>query len=369
MATAPITPVSVTINPNTPPGTEPLKLGPPRFHEIKQAILALLGLSPATQQSILQPFWYDTATTVPPPGDSPTTNGLLSVLGDPDAPFGIATKNYVDNKIFLLPISGGPNSFSAAVTPNVPGTIYQVGTPGAVGPIDPGNAGAVTIMNVSVTFMDGSTVTAGNFFGNSDYLAVFDGTTLRLIYFIGGTLNQVLTLGTDGNTVQDTALADPSTPNLNELAATKKYVDGAAASIAASALSPGVPVPVGTSTSGTDLGWSVSVVIPNDGHQYLVFLQYFFYLNAGLQQLAAAWIEDDTGSGLKFLGSGGQTTLVCGASGYAPAPYAAGTTVAFKVFARVSNGGGSPTASQSGAPGADGAPASTLTATLVRALA
>lgn len=345
--------LGVTINPNTPSGDEPLKLGPPRFHEIKQTLLSLFNLSSATTQTLLAPFWYDT-------DDGPQTNGLLSVLGDPDSPLGIATKGYADGKVQELDFEGGPNDFTVG---NVDATflwnsqaIYHVKVTVATTNTGPVQVQAGTQATIPVRWFTDENLSAGDLLPQADYLGVFRDSRLLLIGFVGGTLTHPLILSED--------------PLVPMEAATKQYVDAGAAAQPQSVV---LPSPVVIQNTVTDLGWQVVINTPNDGNNHIVHISWSVFLFQSDRSEVAIWAVDDAGPtkfclggaivGINYAPGTPAEHTVASASSFSPV-YGPNQTVTIKIQGQTILD----TARADVSVGAwTDAPPSTLVATLMRA--
>lgn len=288
---------NISIDPNTPPGNEPLKQGPSRFHEIKSYLLEAFGFSGAAVGAFQTPFYFDTVNDA-----AAATSGRASAAaGVPITADGLATKTYVDGKTQVLTL-GTSNFLDYSAGGSVPATftwnplaVYTllVSVTGA-------NTGPVTVRAgagaaIPLVHEDGTALVAGDLAGSTvagqpaAYLAIYDNSVpsgaisprLLLVGFVGGTLTQPFILGRVGDDFQ-TPLLNTASPNAVTpfLATTKSYVDAAIGHPQNTALGATV-LNIGGTVSTV---WSGTITTPDDGHNYLLQASYW------------AWIERASGS-------------------------------------------------------------------------
>lgn len=335
-------PTVVTIDPNTPPGSQSLKQGPARFHEIKNAILQILGFTGVVQEQFGAPFTFSNPAT---PSD-----GLLDVVGPPATDLGIATKAYVDARTQFLYLTGAGGTYAAnnvsATFAFVPWAIYVLGNSGGT------NTGPVTItanaITASLLKANGDPLVAGDFVGSTDYLAIYDAVdnNLHIVDFIGGSVSQVTTLGT----AQSTALVTPTTPNIDLLAATKGYADATEGHPALATGSPALPSGA-TSVETIPLPlWTQTVTTPNDGNNYLVQCSFALWIKGpevppgGSIVWGAIWLEANgipfaLGGGLLNDASTTQKNALVNSAGMCPNVFGPNITVTITMKGQASGGG------------------------------
>ena len=170
----------VIFDPNTPVGTEPLKLGPLRFQEIKSSLLREVQLPDGVFGQFAAPFSFD-LTNDPIALAAAKAAGLLSVL-DPVADQGIATKHIVDAKVSYGQVADAPSpcvlytTYFGDLTPVFataprPGSLIVVTNGGSTnaGPVGLGLAsvrgGVLPLRNAA-----GGDLVAGDFVTASTYL-------------------------------------------------------------------------------------------------------------------------------------------------------------------------------------------------------
>ncbi len=356
-------PLSVDVNPLVPPGSESLKLGPSRFQAIEQAILKLFGFDGTTEQTWLAPF------TMANPAD-----GLLSVVGPPIDPLGIATMAYVQQRTLYATISSSTGALYVG-NPDPPiddyqtGVVYVLRCVGIDSILSPlmlqlGNAssGAKT-----VTLSDGvvrPTLPVGTFTTGSVYFVIFDGTNLRIM---GSNIMPLPVVLLAGNPVVGSA---------NDVlqATPKQYVDA----IFTHPVVTVQPHDVEVFTSAIDI-WTASITTPNDGNSYLLYANYVmnFFNNGGAtgdMPVLYGWLNDGSndfgsagGVGIRQA-TGEPATGAIAAGVFSPNVYAANTTITITVKSQSSVGTGDASKHLFATvnSGAGGAPPSSITLTLFR---
>lgn len=341
---------NVTVDPLVPLGSESLRTGASRIKAIAAALLQILGFDGTTQE------------TFPAPFPSLDASGLLTVVGDPVEPLGIATARYAGRKVLFASITSGDAALYTGVTDPTFDS-YDINWLYLLYNIGPVNNGAVTVQlnaapAVALLRADASGYGASTLFNGTMVLVAYDGANLRALDFIGGTLSQVLTLAAD--------------PTAALQATTRQYVDN------------GIVVPVQT-TMGADVAlgsvaaaaMSYALTTPDDGHQYVIHAAYslncaiFNAQNDANGSLpCAAYLSD----GSFRWGSAGHTVIgpaaaseahpILAAGGYSPTLYPPNTPVTITVEV-VGNASSAAFATVSNT--AQNVPESSLIVTLIRA--
>lgn len=339
-------PTLVSIDPNTPPGSQSLKQGPARFHEIKNAILQILGFTGVAFEQFGAPFTFSD------PGN--LASGLLDVAGQPLTDLGIATKSYVDQHSGLnivLTSTDGAN-----YTSNVPaaltltdGSIYVLGN-------NTTNTGPVTAtvgtLTLTIKHANLGALAAGDFLQATNYIAVFDSSNsaLVLLDFIGGSVSQPITL--------------PANPTQALQAATKQYVDTSMSTQTYIPLTSSVALPQNTITDV----FNTAITLPTDNNNYMLMASYGLWVDEDVTTdviQVAAWVEANT-NGFALGGAHlvTQGTGIVNASGICQTVFPSSTTI-ITLTLRVQPVGGNMHAFVT-SPKFVGAPQSFLTWALLR---
>lgn len=324
-------------DPNTPPGTEPLKQGPSRFHEIKSAILEIFGLSGAASSQFLTPFYFDTVNDA-----TAATNGRLSAAaGAPITVDGLATKGYVDGKTQTLTL-GTTNFLDYTAGTSVPPTftwnpasVYTL----LVAEPNPNN-GPVTVQAgasaaIPLVHEDGTPLVAGDLAGSSvagqpaGFTVIYDNSQpavnisprLILIGFVGGTLTQPLIL--------------KANPTAALGAVTKQYADHIAGmSAPVRTPIPGVASPPPFITSSPTPLVTVPITFPAEtGTNWILMVDFFVYFHNNsphTNALTYVWASDGTNSFAvvgRNTGGGSDNNQPTQGAGTSPVVYAQGTPI------------------------------------------
>ena len=335
----------VILDPNTPVGTEPLKLGPLRFQEIKSSLLREVQLPDGVFGQFTAPFSFDLVND-----PAAQTAGRLSVL-DPIAPGEIATARYADAKVpygavtnLNLATPDGLN-YIGTVTPLItapqPGQLFVVANNGII------NTGGVMLnlvgaIGLPLPLLDvaGLPLTAGDFVTGSTYLVMVAADSSHYIM----------------------------------VGVTKGYVDAAAGAVVSPSITPESRVLADTPilSSATELVAPLVFTTPSDA-AYLLFVEYaiqvWYYNNAGGSPEVdlKAWVVDEsvpvnwwasTGWGEKVtepgitIGAPGDVGVtVLRASGFSPVSYPPSTPMNLHLRG-TKNGGGAPGATATAGAGA-----------------
>lgn len=302
-------------DPNVPLGSESLKLGPSRFQSIEKNILLMVGFDGTTAESFKDPFVVDPAT------------GLVTVVGVPVAPLGIATKNYIDQRTQFMTVSSS-DAVTYMGTVAEPFNTYQEGSPYVL--LNAGGANAAGMMlqlsdgPVKPVFLsDGVTaVPAGKFASGIAFLFVFINDAFRLLDFIGGTVVEPIVL--------------PAAPTLDLQAATKGYVDLTVGHTFLTSL--------GTEIDFKDHAvvdvMSTTVMTPaTDNYIVRVDFNIWVVRQSGTDMYPAAWIDVNGvtfGAGTTFVTSqtNGSTNGING-GGFCVTVFPASTAITVKIRAQV----------------------------------
>lgn len=294
---------TASFNPFNPQDTEPAREGASWLRTVNQNILVVFGFS-GTQLNSAQSF--------PSPFIVDTTTGLLTVVADPTAALGIATKQYVD-AAHVSPIAViGTDNYTPSgtgVTAYRQDTIYLVHNTGAT------NTGTGVMLNLGAGSLrllkrDAATNLATGDFPAGWYMVSFNGTDFVLLDFFGGTLQ-----------------ADP-TQDLG--AATKQYVDNIANAIVRPTLFTAITETSISAGKAALITSGVSLVIPSDG-EYAIYAEYAVW-DADPVDLGFMWVEDDQGH--QWAQTQNLPTVACvmSGSGLSPTRYTAGATVVVNLY-------------------------------------
>lgn len=323
---------NVSIDPNTPPGTEPLKQGPTRFHEIKQYILQIFGFSGAITAQFQTPFYFD---TVNDPG-SPIAGRVSAAAGVPATDDGLATKAYVDGKTKALTLTTS-NFLDYVAGSSVPTTfLWNASTVYTLLVLETGaNHGPVTVQAgmeapIPLVHEDGTPLVAGDLAGSSiagqpaAYAAIYDNSQvlapisprLILVGFVGGTLTQPLILQADPTVVLG--------------AATKQYVDHVAGMQTPTRTPiPGVTPPPFIQNTATQI-IAVPIIFPTDtGSNWLVSVDWAVFLHTNTPAadlMTYIWASDGTSTFAVCGFNSGSNNVPMQGSGISPTTHAAGTS-------------------------------------------
>lgn len=335
----------IGIDPNTPPGTEPLKQGPSRFHEIKSYILEIFGLSGAASAQFLTPFYFDTVNDA-----TAQTNGRLSAAaGAPITADGLATKGYVDGKTGVMTL-GTTNFLDYSAGSSVPATFaWNPATVYTLLVAEPtANNGPVTVQAgtnpaIPLVHEDGTPLVAGDLAGSSiggqpaAFHAIYDNSSpsapisprLILVGFVGGTLTQSLIL--------------KANPTVALGAVTKQYADHIAG-MSAPVRTP-IPGHVGAPfvTSSPTTLVTVPITFPAEaGTNWILMVDFFVYFHnnsPSTNALTYVWASDGTNSFAvvgRNTGGGSDNNQPTQGAGTSPVVYAQGTSISLVLDAMTS---------------------------------
>lgn len=314
---------TASFDPTKPPDSgESARNGAARIRSIAQNVLKLFGYDGSAAQDVPVPFAVD-------------SGGLVTVVNNPTASLGIATKQMVDSVVLTLQATG-TNTYSASPSPAI--TAYREGAVFLAkfannntsdSTLNVSNLGAKSILR-SAGNLPGGTLISGIW-----YLLVYTNGAFQLVspndslalWHTGApqTMNVPLTMASG----QDLTLAHDPTSALQ--AATKRYVDGLFS------LSSGVigltqaSIPISTPDTEQDI-LIASLALPTAGSMWAVGADWgALYTSTAGNQFCGFAVEGNGDTWAIQARNGNATHDSMSGSGVAPTAVAGNATVTVKL--------------------------------------